>query len=284
MFADLIRRVRFVGGSNTTPQTMDGGGGGGGHYLLPNATHSFPDRADFDCSHCTSAVTVFITSAVGWCTLFVLFRIVNDSLLLSSHSTTSTSTSKTESDTSPPPVEQRSDRTGLSALVTVTDPYSTLNTANRALWNSYAVSTVHSLVAIYGGWQTVVGGDRGALSSPLLAAFDSEPTRDFWLMVTCGYLFYDLCVVIYIQRLNATAAIAAVKAAANTNGAGGSTSTAVAVSVSLASIDPLMLIHHLLIIAAFSGGVYIHVGTFYMCCFLMNEVSTLFLNANYFST
>jgi hypothetical protein len=46
--------------------------------------------------------------------------------------------------------------------------------------------------------------------------------------------------------------------------------------------DPLVLLHHTLIIIAFTCGVYHAIGTFYMAAFLVNEISTLFLNQNFF--
>jgi hypothetical protein len=45
--------------------------------------------------------------------------------------------------------------------------------------------------------------------------------------------------------------------------------------------DALTLLHHVLIIGAFSGGVALHIGTFFMSCFLLNEASTLPLNLNW---
>jgi hypothetical protein len=46
--------------------------------------------------------------------------------------------------------------------------------------------------------------------------------------------------------------------------------------------DPLTVVHHSVIIVAFLLGIYHSVGTFYMGGFLINEVSTLFVNANFF--
>jgi len=49
----------------------------------------------------------------------------------------------------------------------------------------------------------------------------------------------------------------------------------------LADLDTLLVVHHILIIIAFSLGVYVNIGTYYMSAFLVNEVSTIFLNFNY---
>jgi len=45
--------------------------------------------------------------------------------------------------------------------------------------------------------------------------------------------------------------------------------------------DSLTILHHTLIVVAFSVGVATHIGTFYMASFLINEASTIFYNVNY---
>ncbi len=49
-----------------------------------------------------------------------------------------------------------------------------------------------------------------------------------------------------------------------------------------ALFNTLTILHHVLIITAFLLGVYSRVGTYYMSSMLLNEISTLFLNLNYF--
>jgi hypothetical protein len=43
-------------------------------------------------------------------------------------------------------------------------------------------------------------------------------------------------------------------------------------------LDAAVIIHHIVIIIAFSTGVYTGLGTFYMASFLINEASTPFVN------
>jgi cytoskeletal protein RodZ len=69
---------------------------------------------------------------------------------------------------------------------------------------------------------------------------------------------------------------------ADDEGASSSAAAAVAPAPPPVRIDDaLTLLHHVLIIGAFSGGVALHIGTFFMSCFLLNEASTLPLNLNW---
>ena len=95
-----------------------------------------------------------------------------------------------------------------------------------------------------------------ALSLALDCTFSESYLRDCMLMITCGYLLYDLIFCIY-YALTAT-------------------------TPSPAFTSPLVFLHHILILAAFIYGIYHHIGTFYMSTFLLNEFSTLFLNINFF--
>ncbi len=79
------------------------------------------------------------------------------------------------------------------------------------------------------------------LATPLAATFGEHYDRDVLIMITCGYLTYDLLLCLYHRSF---------------------------------LLDRLTLVHHVLIVTAFSGGVFTHVGTLYMSFFLMNEVRT----------
>lgn len=122
-------------------------------------------------------------------------------------------------------------------------------TDDRVRLCSYAVSTAHAAVAAAGGAYCFLVDDGGAYSSPALAAFGRSEPRAFFLLVTAGYLAYDLCLVLSFRR---------------------------------ALYSHLTVLHHLLIVCAFILGVASSSGTYYMAVFLVNEVSTLPLNANYF--
>lgn len=120
--------------------------------------------------------------------------------------------------------------------------------ANTQLeWKSRLVSNLHSLVAMVGGLSVCL--ETGAFASPLDATFGMRPSRSCFLVVTCAYLFYDLLLCLQHR---------------------------------LALGDPLTLVHHVLILVAFATGLLTGIGTFYMGCFLMNEISTFFLNVNFF--
>lgn len=69
------------------------------------------------------------------------------------------------------------------------------------------------------------------------------------MMITAGYLLYDLVLCLWHFR---------------TLG------------------EPTTLIHHTVILVAYSLGLSYHVGTFYMGFFLVNEISTPFLNFRWF--
>jgi hypothetical protein len=80
------------------------------------------------------------------------------------------------------------------------------------------------------------------------AAFGDCAGRVPLLAATVGYLLYDLCLVWRNPALG----------------------------------DRLLLLHHSVIITAMGIGASSGIGTFYMAAFLANEISTIFLNANYF--
>ena len=97
----------------------------------------------------------------------------------------------------------------------------------RIEWNSRVVSMWHCVAALYTGWRCCFIDDGEAYSSASKAAFSSTPFRNTSLMLTCGYLFYDLCLVKYHSDIFP------------------GTST---------------IFHHAVIICAFSLGVYFEIG------------------------
>lgn len=119
---------------------------------------------------------------------------------------------------------------------------------DRARLASYAVSTVHAVVASAGGAYCYWVDDGGAFERPEEAAFGDSAARNMFLSVTAGYLAFD------------TALCAANRATFG---------------------DSLTIVHHAIILAAFGLGVATRSGTYYMAAFLVNELSTLPLNANY---
>ena len=58
---------------------------------------------------------------------------------------------------------------------------------------SYIVSTIHAVVAIYGGWRVYFHDPTGAAHDGFMAAFGNADERNFYLMIVCGYLFYGKC-------------------------------------------------------------------------------------------
>jgi hypothetical protein len=153
-----------------------------------------------------------------------------------------------------------------------------------------------------------------------LVAFNEDPLRDFSLMVTCGYLTYDLGLCLWVRWKfrgvedvsHRDAAPTASVTATNfvPNGVSSTTSNPMSPSpsplppvdsapasaarlrkqrhasaprsTSVKLDDALTLTHHILIIVAFSLGTLTHIGTTVMAAFLLNEASTPFLNLNFF--
>jgi len=110
-------------------------------------------------------------------------------------------------------------------------------------------STINAAISVIGGYYLYFVDDHNAYTDVYEAAFGVCPLRNIYLSLTCGYLMYDL--VLCLRYKSALA-------------------------------DNMILVHHTLIITAFSLGVYNRIGTYFMATFLLNEVSTLFLNANAF--
>jgi hypothetical protein len=123
----------------------------------------------------------------------------------------------------------------------------------RALFASYCVSTAHALLSIAAGVHllTCDAATQRALYDPLESAFGHTPLRSLYLMMTAAYLTHDVLVCALLDRELRS------------------------------ELNPLLVTHHVIIIVAFTLGIASHVGTFYMSVFLLNEASTLFLNANY---
>ena len=80
------------------------------------------------------------------------------------------------------------------------------------------------------------------------AAFNSSPTRDFFLLVVSGYMIYDAVVLVAYARLIG---------------------------------DPLMLVHHAVVVIGLQVGVRFQAATFYISVLFVNEFSTIFLNIRY---
>ena len=80
-------------------------------------------------------------------------------------------------------------------------------------------------------------------------AFGGSDIRHFYMMITAGYLAYDL--VLCLRHFKTLGELTT-------------------------------LIHHVVILVAYSLGLFFHFGTFYMGFFLVNEISTPFLNIRWF--
>jgi hypothetical protein len=119
--------------------------------------------------------------------------------------------------------------------------------------------------------------------TPSLAAFNEDLLRDVALMITCGYLIYDLilCLSVRIKFAGVKDPFRRPAAAAASAAVADSSKTAVDAEPSIKIDDGLTLLHHVLIITAFGLGVHMHIGTAIMSCFLINEASTFALNTNF---
>ena len=127
--------------------------------------------------------------------------------------------------------------------------YGSLTAAERVDWNSRVVSALHTAASLVGFWRCSVEREGlDSYGSPVAAAFSHTETRTLHLMVTAGYLAYDLVLCLRYPSVS----------------------------------SPLTLVHHVVIIVAFGLGVATHFGTFYMCVLLVNEASTTFLNLRFF--
>jgi hypothetical protein len=140
-------------------------------------------------------------------------------------------------------------RGGLSRRLPGAATYAALDAAGRVEWDSHLVSNAQALLAAVGGYLCYFADDEGAFSTGFLAAFGESQRRNGFLMITAGYLLYDLALVVaHWSRLG----------------------------------SPLVALHHALILVAFTLGAASNIGTYYMAGFLVNEVSTPLLNQNYF--
>jgi len=103
------------------------------------------------------------------------------------------------------------------------------------------VSTLHALIATTGAILWIQ--QEGIFNSKEQLASEASPILMFFLSSTLGYLWYDL-----FQCLSEDAS------------------------------DTAMLVHHAVIIFAFSLGLVYRFGLFFMGIFLVNEITTPFLN------
>mmetsp|Transcript_46821 Transcript_46821/g.92143 ORF Transcript_46821/g.92143 Transcript_46821/m.92143 type:complete len:323 (-) Transcript_46821:192-1160(-) len=125
--------------------------------------------------------------------------------------------------------------------------FSQLSPKDQTEWASCVVSMLHCCIALVGGYWILCVDDGGGFTDPHQAVFGNTDLRNGLLMVTCGYMLHDFILC---------------------------TSTGIA--------GVMVLLHHIFIMAAFLIGVFTGFATFYMGCFLVNELSTLFLNGNFF--
>ena len=112
------------------------------------------------------------------------------------------------------------------------------------IFTSNIISTLHAFIASYGALQL-----ESIFKAGPEAAFTGNCLRDYYLMVTMGYIIFDLLINIFINPT---------------------------------FDDPVMLVHHIVIPLAFALGVHLGLGTVYMGTLLMNEMSTPFLNLSWF--
>lgn len=121
-------------------------------------------------------------------------------------------------------------------------------TINCANYNSRVVSFVHALIVSYLSLDVLFPTLLFTPFHPVFTAFGSTPAIDSRLALTCGYLVYDLLLCLREPALR----------------------------------DFATFFHHIVVISAFMTGLLTRAGVFYMYCFLPNEISTIFLNLNYF--
>ena len=131
----------------------------------------------------------------------------------------------------------------------VSSSYSRLSERGRGEWDSHLVSQVHAAVASLCGLACALEAWQiHAWDTPQVAALSSSTLRSVSLMITCGYLLFDsVLLAMYFDWRR----------------------------------EALTVLHHVGIVTAFVIGVTSGIGTVYMSLFLTNEVSTLFLNANF---
>ena len=128
--------------------------------------------------------------------------------------------------------------------------FASLSPADRVDWFSRSVSSLHLLPALAGCAYSLLvdpSGRRG-LASAWSATFESSPAREHTLMVTAGYLLYDLVLCLRYPSVSTR----------------------------------LTLVHHALIILAFSVSTWAGFGTWYCQMLVLNEASTIFLNVRTF--
>ncbi len=127
--------------------------------------------------------------------------------------------------------------------------YLSLDPDKQVEWDSRVVSTIHAIVSFILGYICFFVHPESMLGHtlPWQAVFGVVEFRDYALMITSGYLFYDLLLCLRFSSLG----------------------------------DRLILCHHVLILVAFGVGVSTTVGTFYMAALLLNEASTPFTNLNF---
>lgn len=134
-----------------------------------------------------------------------------------------------------------------SVLYVASSSLGSKDATGRADWHSRVVSTVHACFACAAACYLVVADTLTAegLVSAEAAAFRSSVIRDRLLMVTAGYLVYDLLLCLWHWKELG---------------------------------DALTITHHVVVVAAFVLGVTHEFGTWYMAALLVSEASTPFVN------
>lgn len=126
--------------------------------------------------------------------------------------------------------------------------YRSLPWTERGQWNAHVVSQVHAVCALAGGAACMAEAWPHVLTADVeYFALSSTAVRQAALCITCGYLLFDCANLVMFF-----------------------------------DVDVLTVAHHLGILVAFILGSVSGIGTLYMALFLLNEFSTLFLNANFF--
>lgn len=122
-----------------------------------------------------------------------------------------------------------------------------LDYESKCEWASRLVSNIHAVVACYGAYGCYMY-DTG-WHSDKEAALGLLPIRLFYLTITIGYLSHDFVLCLFHRKSFG---------------------------------NNLIIAHHVVIITAFTVGIANEAGTFYMFCFLFNEITTFFVNQHWF--
>lgn len=120
----------------------------------------------------------------------------------------------------------------------------------RVDWSSRIVSNTQCIVSGYSAFHILVLDEQGARAmwDTELATFGRSESRELCMLLFVGYLIYDLCLVLHNYSTFP---------------------------------DPSLMLHHVLILLAYSAGLASGWATFYLGGLLVNELSTPFINRRY---